>query len=265
MKIPLVKQAVIAVSVLVAVTIVVPAAHAEVFTTTLGETFETPEANLSVGIKADKSKAAHGEKIKYTLTFANASGEKTITTDLSLIYHNLNLDVNSIRPSSYTGRLSNLTGYPWNFFFKAFHLQPKDKKTTTFTATVHKNAKVGDRLRMAAAIQEGEFRNTELIQTDAAFVTVTDKQTSGGSLASISDLNSLFRSVYGKNPTAAEWNYWASRLLDKSDREALKGAMAFHKAHGRTTGDTPSSSQPTSASSTPTTSDGLASRTDYAN
>lgn len=61
----------------------------------------------------------------------------------------------------------------------------------------------------------------------------------GGTLASISDLNSMFRSVHGRTPTVSEWTYWAERLLDKSDRVALKGAMYFHKALGRTIGDLP--------------------------
>ncbi len=55
-------------------------------------------------------------------------------------------------------------------------------------------------------------------------------------LASISDLNSIFRSVHGRNPNGIEWKYWASRLLDKGNRTALKGAIAYHKALGLTTG-----------------------------
>lgn len=61
-------------------------------------------------------------------------------------------------------------------------------------------------------------------------------ETKSKSLASISDLNSLFRTVHGRTPTAAEWHYWAGRLLDKSDRAALTGAMSYHKVRGRTTG-----------------------------
>jgi hypothetical protein len=64
-----------------------------------------------------------------------------------------------------------------------------------------------------------------------ASVTKTAAKPAAGSLASISDLNSLFRSVYGRNPTASEWKYWATRLLDKSDRTALVGAMAYHRAN----------------------------------
>lgn len=68
--------------------------------------------------------------------------------------------------------------------------------------------------------------------------TVSKQKTATSSgLASISDLNSMFRSVHGRNPTMSEWRYWADRLLDKSDREALKGAMQYHKARGRTTGE----------------------------
>jgi hypothetical protein len=54
---------------------------------------------------------------------------------------------------------------------------------------------------------------------------------SAGGLASIRDLNALFRSVYGRTPTVSEWRYWATRLLDKPNRTVLVGAMAYHKAH----------------------------------
>lgn len=211
----------------------IPATYAEVFTTTLGETFETPDANLSVDIKANRSEARRGEKITYTLTIANASHEKTITTDLSLIFYNLDLNVSSIQPKQFTGRMSNLTGYPWNFFFKAFQLKPQEKKTLTFTATVNTKAKTKERLRMAAAIQEGEFRNTELIQVDTVYVTASDGPVRSEQKTQTKDIPALFKSVYGRVPTEAEKKYWIGRMKDKPTTDALKGAMAFQKAQGK--------------------------------
>ncbi len=50
-------------------------------------------------------------------------------------------------------------------------------------------------------------------------------------------LNAIFRSVYGRNPTYAEWKYWANRLLtDKPQHEALYGAMQWHQLLGHTVG-----------------------------
>lgn len=46
----------------------------------------------------------------------------------------------------------------------------------------------------------------------------------------IKDINEIFRSVYdGRNPTPSENKYWISRVADKPTREALLGAMAWHK------------------------------------
>jgi hypothetical protein len=49
----------------------------------------------------------------------------------------------------------------------------------------------------------------------------------------INDVNSIFGSVYdGRLPTPSESKYWISRTADKTTTDALRGAMAFHKAHG---------------------------------
>jgi hypothetical protein len=83
-------------------------------------------------------------------------------------------------------------------------------------------------------ISEGTPVVEAIAKMTTATKTVAQKTTvkpAAKSLASISDLNSLFRSVYGRNPTLSEWRYWATRLLDKSDRTALVGAMGYHKAN----------------------------------
>lgn len=50
-------------------------------------------------------------------------------------------------------------------------------------------------------------------------------------------LNETFRKVYGRNPTAKEWHYWSSRLLtDKTQYDALYGAMQWHQLRGHTIG-----------------------------
>ncbi len=48
----------------------------------------------------------------------------------------------------------------------------------------------------------------------------------------IKSVNDIFGSVYdGRLPTPSESTYWISRVQDKSTEDALRGAMAFHKAH----------------------------------
>lgn len=44
-------------------------------------------------------------------------------------------------------------------------------------------------------------------------------------------INTIFRSVYGHNPTPSENRYWLSRISSKPTEQAMRGAMAFHKAN----------------------------------
>lgn len=70
---------------------------------------------------------------------------------------------------------------------------------------------------------------------DDAVVKVVAKSTTPVSKTkaiSSADLTSIFKSVYGRNLAASEKKYWAKRWLDKPDRTALKGAMAYHKQKG---------------------------------
>lgn len=47
----------------------------------------------------------------------------------------------------------------------------------------------------------------------------------------IKEINGIFQSVHdGRLPTPSESQYWISRTADKRTVEALRGAMAFHKA-----------------------------------
>ncbi len=54
-----------------------------------------------------------------------------------------------------------------------------------------------------------------------------------------SRVNEAFRSVFGRNPTGPENGYWLDRVArkEKTTFRALRGAMFYHKAKGRTTGD----------------------------
>lgn len=52
------------------------------------------------------------------------------------------------------------------------------------------------------------------------------------SLVAVREINSLFRSVYGRTPTFSEWHYWAGRLSDKPGRAEYMGAIGYH--HART-------------------------------
>lgn len=45
-------------------------------------------------------------------------------------------------------------------------------------------------------------------------------------------INALFRSVYGRNPSVSENQYWLTRIADKSTETAMVGAMAYHKVNG---------------------------------
>lgn len=59
-----------------------------------------------------------------------------------------------------------------------------------------------------------------------------------GTLSALKPLNSVFRSVYGRNPTYEEWKYWANRYLtDKHAWDAIYGAMQWHKLRGHTVGN----------------------------
>lgn len=50
-------------------------------------------------------------------------------------------------------------------------------------------------------------------------------------------INNTFQKVYGRGPTFAEWEYWARRQWsDKSQYDALYGAMQWHKNVGHSTG-----------------------------
>jgi hypothetical protein len=55
--------------------------------------------------------------------------------------------------------------------------------------------------------------------------------------ALIDQVNQAFRSVNGRTPTVAEWNYWAGRVQrgEKKTYAALAGAMAYQRAHGQET------------------------------
>jgi len=57
------------------------------------------------------------------------------------------------------------------------------------------------------------------------------------SINSLAPINSLFRSVWGHNPTYFQWKYWADRFLtDKPAYDQLLGAMQWQKLHGQVTG-----------------------------
>lgn len=45
-------------------------------------------------------------------------------------------------------------------------------------------------------------------------------------------INSIFRSVYTRNPSVSENHYWLSRINDKPTEQALRDAMLFHKGNG---------------------------------
>ncbi len=58
-----------------------------------------------------------------------------------------------------------------------------------------------------------------------------------------SRVNESFRAAFGRNPTRAENDYWRGRVVrkDKKTFEALLGAMLYHKALGKSIGDSTSS------------------------
>lgn len=46
----------------------------------------------------------------------------------------------------------------------------------------------------------------------------------------IKNMNAMFASIYGRDPSIPENQYWLSRIEDKPDEQALLGAMGWHKA-----------------------------------
>lgn len=70
------------------------------------------------------------------------------------------------------------------------------------------------------------------------------KNKGGATQFPISQVNQLFYSIFGRTPTAEEWAYWARRREDKPDKVAFLGAMQYHRAQGRTIGDSITSSNP---------------------
>ncbi|MBI1833525.1 MAG: hypothetical protein HYR90_01740 [Candidatus Andersenbacteria bacterium] len=56
----------------------------------------------------------------------------------------------------------------------------------------------------------------------------TSKKNSFGQL--VKNINVIFRSVYNREPTVSENQYWISRVSDKPSERALTDAMGFHKA-----------------------------------
>ncbi|MFH1353693.1 MAG: hypothetical protein ABIH36_00200 [bacterium] len=61
---------------------------------------------------------------------------------------------------------------------------------------------------------------------------VTVSQVAGATMSStdlVGQINSLFRSVYERNPSISENKYWLTRIADKPTEEMMLGAMIFHK------------------------------------
>ena len=52
--------------------------------------------------------------------------------------------------------------------------------------------------------------------------------------ALINEVNTAFESVYGRQPTYSEWEYWAQRVQrgEKTTYESLAGAMGYQKVNG---------------------------------
>lgn len=105
-------------------------------------------------------------------------------------------------------------------FYTAYKRYPSDKERAVWEKKYHEYDQIGPYNHEAYLVKE---------MMDAAKLQKTSVS-KPVSLASISDLNSLFRSVYGRNPTTSERNYWTKRLLDKPDRGAFLGAMGYQKA-----------------------------------
>lgn len=61
---------------------------------------------------------------------------------------------------------------------------------------------------------------------------IARKITKGKTLGA-STVVDLFHATYGRVPTAAEKQYWLSRVKDKATSESLTGAMAYHHARGK--------------------------------
>lgn len=87
------------------------------------------------------------------------------------------------------------------------------------------------RVRCDKATEEKLYGAMEWHKLHGSTGVVAKSLSNANEKVSISELNSVFRSVYGRNPSVSEWHYWAGRLSDKPQRNALWGAMMYHKLH----------------------------------
>lgn len=194
----------------------------------------TSNAIFTMRFSDPVTQSAPGELVTYSVKVTNTDPEhRLLYPQVSVTAKDL--EIPAVSDHGRRGKLANgkLGGLiEWNAVGDEFEIALLDGKSHTFTFQVKTPGTVGSTYCVEAETFGLPLLVLEDCNTVVKRTTATTQSTSKASLASISDLNALFRSVYGRNPTGSEWNYWATRLLDKPDRVALKGAMGYHKARG---------------------------------
>lgn len=83
----------------------------------------------------------------------------------------------------------------------------------------------------------GQSTHEEEEVVTAKKAVVKGATTTGETYPNLKPLNRIFRSVFSRNPSYAEWKYWTNRYLtDKPNWVKILGAMQYHKLLGHTVG-----------------------------
>lgn len=192
--------------------------------TVLGDSGGLPESGLSVKVKADKATAKRGEKITYTATLNNESDLRIDDTQVRLIFNSWQKIIPaSIKPKYFGDNTSN--GYRLDDIRMGAHTE----RSITFQTTVANDAPVNKTLSLK--VQAGG--QPQHAKTAAVSVKIGGGAATSDPKITAKDVSALFKAVYGRNPVTGEQKYWVGRLKDKGTKEAMRGAMAFQKAKGK--------------------------------
>jgi hypothetical protein len=106
-------------------------------------------------------------------------------------------------------------------------LVPGQSFYPVFTATLDSGTPINSKMNIWVQIDGKDMQET------STNFSITAKKTTTVTPSTLSstDVSNLFKSVYGRAPSASELKYWLSRRADKPGKTALWGAIAFAKAN----------------------------------
>jgi hypothetical protein len=158
----------------------------------------------------------------FNLNFRVQNTSSDTYSDIKVIFHIPDgLNVTKVGPANAnvdegTITWSNVPLEPGKSFYPAF--------TFTIASGTPLNTKFNIWVEVTGSGMEGTSTNFS--------VTAKKSVTAAASSAlSAADVNAIFNSVYGRQPTASEAKYWQGRRADKPAKNALLGAIAFAQAH----------------------------------